>query len=423
MKKTLLIIMLLLLTACSDASPTAQPNLPTLSGTTTNAAAASTGAITTANATQAATTVNPTLPPQTTPSNPATTVPVATTTQAVTTTRPTNPPPTTVPATTPNVTAAPPTTAAPVQASWKAIGGANCCLDFSFAGNDRLTYYDKPANNGRAGTYSFDLKNGQATFLTDGFGTFAPDLSLAALTDRPAGTTHLQDLSQNKPLGTLSNAASQTLISPDKKQVTYLLRAAQQDGPEAPQRFALWIANADGSGARAVWNGREAANLAWLPDNRRLMLTGRDAANQKFGLWVIGTDGTATLIVESKGLTVAAPSGDGQWVAYWVTLQGAEYSGVWLAHADGSQAHKLAWQGGFRWDATNRLFYLPTRTEGQITTSQVYRYDPTTDQTTRMTDPAKLPLQVALDQWQIAPNGLSLVFRNAADNALWLITF
>jgi Tol biopolymer transport system component len=234
-------------------------------------------------------------------------------------------------------------------------------------------------------------------------------------------------VSDGKRLATLSNRASPTLISPDKTKLAYLLRLTNQAGPEAPQHFELWTGNLDGSNLRVVWNLTEGDNLAWFPDNRRLLLTARDSADQRFGLWVVDTQAApnqeATLIVESKGLIAATLSSDGAKVVYALTLQGAN-SGIWLANSDGSQRRKFDWVGGWRWSPANasELFYIPARASGE-TSSALWSYDTSTAKATRLTDPAALPFQFNLDEWQISPDNKALAYRHAADNALWLLRF
>jgi hypothetical protein len=307
------------------------------------------------------------------------------------------------------------------------VGPANSGYYFTFAADGRLVFYAR-ANN-QAGSWVATLGNPNWQFLAAGFGNFTPDLSLAALSDKAAGTTLITRLDGNKTLATLQNRASATIFSHDNQQVAYLLRSPQQDGPEEPQHFELWVANLDGSQAHAVWTGLEAANLAWFPQGRKLLWTGRDAANQKFGLWAQDiaqtTQSAATpayTIIASKGVSVASLSPDGQWVAYWVTLQGDKFSGVWLARSDGSQAQKLDWLGGFRWAAPGELLYIPVRRNNE-TAGALWSFSPTSGKSTRLTDPAQTPLKVALDQWQVAPGAKSIVFRNAADNALWQCAF
>jgi hypothetical protein len=308
----------------------------------------------------------------------------------------------------------------------KLVSPPNSGYYFRFAADGRLVFFAKSATDNRIGSWALTPGDPAWTFLTPGFGNFTPDLALAALTDKAAGTTVITELTGSKTLATLQNRASPTIFSPDQKMVAYLLRSLQQAGPEEPQRFDLWVANRDGSQARSIWNGLEAANLAWFPGGRRLLWTGRDAANQRFGLWVkdftVSDNSPAYTIIESKGLTMAALSQDGHSVAYWVMLQGSRYSGVWLAQADGSQAKKLDWVGGFRWADTGELLYVPVR-QGNETASALWSFNPASGQSIRLTDPAQTPLKIALDQWQIAPGAKSIVFRNATDNALWQLTF
>jgi Tol biopolymer transport system component len=308
----------------------------------------------------------------------------------------------------------------------KLVSPPNSGYYFRFAADGRLVFYSKAHNGSQVGSWAMTPGNPAWTFLTPGFGNFTSDLALAALTDKAAGTTTIIELASGKTMAILQNRASPTIFSPDQKMVAYLLRSLQQSGPEEPQRFDLWVANQDGSQPRSIWSGLEAANLAWFPGGRRLLWTGRDTANRRFGLWVkdfaISDNTPAYTIIESKGLTEAALSEDGQSVAYWVMLQGSRFSGVWLAHSDGSQAKKLDWVGGFRWDSTGELLYVPVR-QGNETASALWSFNPATGQSIRLTDPAQTPLKIALDQWQIAPDAKSIIFRNATDNALWQLTF
>jgi Tol biopolymer transport system component len=177
------------------------------------------------------------------------------------------------------------------------------------------------------------------------------------------------------------------------------------------------VGKTDGTSLRSVWSLKEGANLAWFPDNRHLLLTARDAANQRFGLWVVDTSGqgAASLIVESKGLTVASFSAEGARVAYAVSGQGEANSGIWSALADGSNREKLSWLGSWRWSwlEPERLYYLP------VGENALWSYDFTNGKATRMTDPATMPLKVAGNEWVLLPADKGLVYRNASDNSLW----
>ncbi len=390
------------LAACGDEpSRSVGPN-STAPATATISAATPSAAATSPTSGQVATPINP-VAPTSSPSP-------ALSPTALATPTPTIQPPTPTP------------TVAPFEPRIASIGVSGGYA-FAFAGDGRLVYYEKSVGESRAGSWALNLPSGQKSFLTAGIGTFSSDLGLAALSNRATATATIEDLAAGRRLATLSNRGSPALISPDQRQVAWLLRSLQQDGIEAPQRFELWVAGIDGANPRAVWAGRELANLAWFPDSRQMLVTGRDIANRRFGLWAIDSlNRAANLLVESKGLTVAALSGDGKWLAWWIALQGPAQSGVWVGQADGTQSHKLDWVGGFRWSGGAELFYIPQRQAGEIG-SALWSYDPLTSRTTRLTDPTRLPLKIALDQWQPAPDARSLVFRNATDNALWQLSY
>ncbi len=356
--------------------------------------------------------------------------PAASTTTVTETTRPAFTPAAEVVNTAPDAgptsqPARPTATPVPFKPSLLPISAANCCQEFSFAGPGRLVYYDKPPGDNRDGAWSQNLVTGQRQFLVTGWGSFSSDLKLSALLDRPTGTLIIKDLAGNQRLAVFNNLPALVIFSPDNLQMAYLLRLTQQDGPEAPQRFEVWVTDIAGKNARAIWQGRELASLTWRPDNHRLLLTGRDIDNRRFGLWEVDSSlangSNARLLVESKGLNGVALSSDGRWLAWQVTLQGPERSGVWVAGSEGSAARKLDLTGGFRWSG-NVLFYLPTRQPGK-TYSSLWKYDPANGSSRQLTDPAQIPLSAALEQWQVSPDGKLMVFRSEQDQRLWLLTF
>lgn len=176
------LLAVLWLSACADTSPTVPVTTPP---------------------TEVSAGIRPTEPVPTTmavrttePSPP--TEPVSTT-MAVRTTEPGVTPEPTPSLGLPTATPGPP----PFEPGSKAVGPAKCCQDFSFSGDGRLVFYDKPAGESRAGTYALEPSGGQPTFLTAGIGLFSPDLSLAALSNRTALNTTIEDLASGRRLARL----------------------------------------------------------------------------------------------------------------------------------------------------------------------------------------------------------------------------
>ncbi|HJY39739.1 MAG TPA: hypothetical protein VJ303_00840, partial [Steroidobacteraceae bacterium] len=79
--------------------------------------------------------------------------------------------------------------------------------------------------------------------------------------------------SQNTPLtlaGYLDFAdVGDAHISPDGKRVIYMLRTV--DKINDLRQSAMWLVNADGSGARSLGKG---AGVGWAPDSRRIAYIG-----------------------------------------------------------------------------------------------------------------------------------------------------
>jgi Tol biopolymer transport system component len=330
---------------------------------------------------------------------------------------------------TPTITPLPPTaTPIPFQPGAEMIGQANCCQEFNFSSDGKFYYYDKPQASGRAGTYVYDLNSKQSTFLIEQFGSFSPDLSLLGVSRRDRGTTLIQQVKDGSTLATLQNKGENVVFSPDNSRLAYLLRLPTPEGASAPQRFELWVGEVNGTNLRAVWTLREGDNLAWFPDNRRLLLTARDPPNQRFGLWVIDTQAppaqAANLIVESKGLILARLSANAKNIAYGIALQGDVKSGLWLIDENGTNPTKLSWQGSWEWSRAkaDELFYVPVRSTGE-TSSSLWSYNVSTNQSTRLIDPNLLPLQIAENQMRISPDGKSLIYRKTGDYSLWRLRF
>jgi hypothetical protein len=410
-----------LLLACGDTSaPSSSLNSATpslaistssvLVSSTTNSSTATTNATTLSNFSASIST--------------PTTVPTSLTTQTSTFTENIKPSATSVP--NPTLTTSGTTDGTESALQTRQVGAPNCCQAFNFAADGRLYFYDKP-QNGKAGTYTLDVQASasQAQFLSSSFGFFSPDLSLVAQADSAKGTTTIAQVADGAKRAALQNSASPTLISPDKTQVAYLLRSTNQDSPEAPQRFDLWVGKVDGTGLHSVWSLREGANLAWFPHSSNLLLTARDASNQRFGLWVINTTApvgqNAKLIVESKGLIAASLSSDGNYMAYAIAFEGAANSGVWVANADGTNSKKLDWIGGWRWSLLQpqELFYIPA-VVADSNEAGLWAYDFQSGQSQHL---VSTPLAIISDQWQVSPADNSLVYRNSKDNSLWFLRF
>lgn len=420
------------ITTAATTNPAVTPSNTTspTSGTTTQAATTSQIAATTLTTTTA---VSPTNATTTVASNITNNSPATTVAPAITPAPTPTPTPTKQPTPSPVVETrgGPPVTltVAPLaQVTQRQLLAAGQGRAFGFAEDGRLYFYTRIS--GRTGTYTLNVADNaaQLQFLSGRLGLLVPDLSLISISDRANSITTLEEVANGAKRATLQNRASPTVISPDKTLLAYLLRGLNQDGPEAPQYFELWVGNIDGTGLKKIWDLREGANLTWSPNSHSLLLTARDSSNQRFGLWQVGVDAplnqNAKLIVESKGLIQARLNSDGSRVAFVIALQGAANSGVGAANIDGSQPRRFDWTGGWRWSPLNpkELLYIPVRASNEPTNA-LWSYDLQSGQSQRLTNPTTTSLSVTGDEWQVAPDSKSLTYRNAKDNALWYLRF
>jgi dipeptidyl aminopeptidase/acylaminoacyl peptidase len=115
-------------------------------------------------------------------------------------------------------------------------------------------------------------------------------------------------------------------ISPDGRQVVYVVGTVDMDANKIPS--SLWLASADGKGEpRQLTNaaGKKDRHPRWSPDGKRILFeSNRSGENQ---LWIIGLDGgeAKQLTTISTGASDAVWSRDGKQIAFMSAVY-PEYS-------------------------------------------------------------------------------------------------
>jgi dipeptidyl aminopeptidase/acylaminoacyl peptidase len=105
-------------------------------------------------------------------------------------------------------------------------------------------------------------------------------------------------------------------ISPDGKRVAFARVHIDREADE--YRTAIWLAEADGSAARALTSGKRDSQPRWSPDGRRLAFVRKRGADEPAQLCVLPMDGGEARVITSlaKGAKSPAWSPDGRRLAF-----------------------------------------------------------------------------------------------------------
>jgi Tol biopolymer transport system component len=210
-------------------------------------------------------------------------------------------------------------------------------------------------------------------------------------------------------------------VSPDGSRVVWWSghSGRQSDTEVVP----IWSSRIDGSSQTELGGLWDADVITFLPDNRRVLVTGRPANDRATAILATLDVDTAELKSVAKGLWLdrALPAPDGRWVAYTTSLDQEDPSanGVWLAAVDGGPPRKLPFEGAYRWRDGDRLVFMPLEPGAPV--HKVLEYDARTQQSRQLLDPATVPIRVANNDWSVSPDGQTLAWVAEEDRNLWVV--
>jgi Tol biopolymer transport system component len=400
------LIMLLILVACSSGATTqtAPPASPPAAPTATTTAVPA---------------------PATATPLPATSQPVAARQDATTAAPPaaSDTPP---PAPAPTVTVPAKATAPPFTPSLTKLTDGGCCRNPVWHPDGaRVLYTDAVPGQRLAATYAVPADaSGPPTVFFPSAATVAPDGSRIAFPDFANNVTRIQEFGKQST-ATIANNAAYVWFSPDGRQVAWFAFApGPQPSSNVDRLVRIWVANADGSNARAPGNVVRAAELTWFPDGQRLLFVGRDADGGNAGIYTLDINaGTLTRVVAAFSPRGARLAPDGDHIVYLAALEEQpDDNGLFIVNADGSAKRKLPLIGGICWAPDSRsLIILPAQADNGP--DQLVRIDAASLATTPLTDRSALPFRVAQDEWQLSPDGTRIVFTALTDSNIYVLHF
>lgn len=304
--------------------------------------------------------------------------------------------------------------------TFRQLTGAGCCAHASWSLDSRaVQFYD--GEEGRlANLIALHVEGElQPEAVTDGQPrVFSPDGNWEVNT--AGGRTTLVRRANNEQIPIATGGALPRFSPQGKRMLWHRHPADDIPGGIAPLT-EIWISSADGSG-RDLIRTQNGGSVYWLDEDRVLIVEPIGRTNQrKLMIYTIPSRRTDDLVTvrDLRGLSVAP---GGAIILFYLPFQDdPNASGVYgLLTQAGATPVKLPFFGPYRWrDSATILFtpYLPGEWYGSLV-----MYSVTTGEMRPVTDPAGKKIKILNDQWAVSPDGRFVVYWNAEDIALWLVT-
>lgn len=330
------------------------------------------------------------------------------------------PPPTPEPAT-PLPTASSTPLAQPTFAQMTQGG---CCVQPFFSPDgSRILYLDKPSADAHTGLWSVTVTQPLAPpmLYTQRLGPFSRDFSLNEFLE--GGRTIVERMSDGTQW-TIDNGGRRILFSPDDQRIAWTV--GEEVGNFDVRRSDIWLADLDGSNARRVATLYGGGIQAWFNDSSRMLVIGK--ANRSDAVPALSilslADGSLTQLIDVERSRSMLLSPDDRRIVYYVSqASDATQDGMYLLDLSATPAipQRLDFFGAYRWCSPTALYYIPLQTSAP--SNELWRLDVTTGQA-RALIPAGTdsPFKIGNGDWDVSPDGRQIVYLNARDRNIWLVT-
>ncbi|HRE46778.1 MAG TPA: M23 family metallopeptidase [Aggregatilineales bacterium] len=187
-----------------------------------------------------------------------------------------------------------------------------------------------------------------------------------------------------------------------------------------PPLTEVWISRSDGEG-RTLLRTQNGGSVAWLDDERLLVIEPIERTNRRtLNVFTLATKKMEAIITIRDLRSVQIAPGGAVLLFYAPFQDDANASGVYgIAARGGAPAVKLPFIGSYRWRDSETVLFLPYEGENQ---GVLMAFSVTTGIVRALTNPAVKRIRVLNDQWTVSPDGGRVVYWNADDSALWVIT-
>lgn len=294
-----------------------------------------------------------------------------------------------------------------------------CCVQpFWSPDGQEVRFIDQPEPTSPTGIYGVSVEGGAVHLVSERIGLPSPDGRYLAYLDEQ-GKTIVEDTAQGQRW-TIPNGGRRVFFSPNSIRLAW---AAVFDASTFDQqRVVVSVSDIDGNNAREVATIYGGGIAGWL-DDEHLLLAGRDSPEEESALFSLSVvNGSQDVLIRHRNIRSASIAPGGEWILYTITLDTdqPEDNGLWIIRADGGLHYRLEVIGSARWRDGSHLLIIPM--ELDVSSHRIWQFDAETGQAVPLTDPQQLSFRVQAGDWSVSPTGEYVVFVNAEDQALWLIT-
>ena len=331
----------------------------------------------------------------------------------------------------PHPTSTPTPTATPAPTP-RPLTEGGCCPEPFWSPDSRLVMFiDKPDEDAPVGIWGVDITEDDSApqLITERIAFYTPDLAFrmelgesSTTIERLSPPLHLANSDPEVTRWTIPAGGRSVSISPGQTRIAWAV--VDENLPFEERISRVWVADLDGENARQIATVARGGIYGWVSDEV-LLMSGRESldSNQQLYYTLSLADASTVELARGERIRGAILSPDGAWMAYFVALEeDLSQNGLWLARTDGTERRRLDRElfGAYRWRDNARLLIVPIQPDAA--SHQLLQYDIETGDVGNLTDPKRVPFKIANGQWSVSPDGRHVVFVEAGDHNLWLLT-
>ncbi|MFN8418428.1 MAG: M23 family metallopeptidase [Anaerolineae bacterium] len=235
---------------------------------------------------------------------------------------------------------------------------------------------------------------------------------------RIGNTTTLIHLLDGKRFPLITRGANPQ-FSPNSSKLLWHVRPADDIPGEIAPRTEIWVADVPTGDANLI-RVQSGGSVRWLDDDR-ILIGESEVRSQRVQLSILTlSNGEINPLIKNDFMRSLSVSPGGRYLLYALILQDApDRNGLYLLETQpGAVPQKLPFFGGWRWRDSTSLLYIPF---GEAQMSLV-EFNIETGAQHPLSLPKFQTISIAVADWEISPDGRHIVYVDARDGAIWLLT-